>query len=116
MTQRNLHSEPAGQSSSEPLAARMRPRSLEEFFGQQHLLGHDRPLAKLAAAGRIHSMLLWGPPGTGKTTLARLLAQAAGAEWISVAAVLSGVKDIRAAIEQARQSLQHRRTTVLFVD
>jgi len=101
---------------SEPLAARMRPLRLDEFVGQEHLLGPGRPLAELAARGRIHSMLLWGPPGTGKTTLARLLADRAGAEWISISAVLSGVKEIRAAIETARQSLEHGRVTVLFVD
>jgi putative ATPase len=94
----------------------MRPLSLAEFVGQEHLLGPGRPLAELAARGRIHSMLLWGPPGTGKTTLARLLADRAGAEWISISAVLSGVKEIRTAIETARQALTHGRTTVLFVD
>ncbi len=94
----------------------MRPQRLEDFVGQQHLLGPGRPLAELAARQRIHSMLLWGPPGTGKTTLARLLADRAGADWISLSAVLSGVKDIRAAIDRAKQSLARGTMTVLFVD
>jgi putative ATPase len=94
----------------------MRPTRLDEFVGQAHLLAPGRPLAELAARGHIHSMVLWGPPGTGKTTLARLLADRAGAEWISISAVLSGVKDIRAAIERAGQMRKYGRNTVLFVD
>ncbi|MBQ0783849.1 MAG: AAA family ATPase, partial [Amphritea sp.] len=91
------------QPSYEPLAARMRPRSLEEYCGQQHLLGADKPLRKALELGAIHSMILWGPPGVGKTTLARLLAHQVDAHFISLSAVLSGVKDIRAAVDQALQ-------------
>ena len=97
-----------------PLAARMRPTSLDGFVGQRHLLGPGRPLARLAESGRIASMILWGPPGTGKTTLARILAAAAGARWASLSAVLAGVRDVRAAIEDAR--LHAAATTVLFID
>ena len=74
-----------------PLAARMRPSDLKEFEGHRHPLGAGRPLAGLADAGIVHSMILWGPPGTGKTTLAKLLVEAAGARWISISAVLAGV-------------------------
>ena len=75
----------------------MRPLHLDEFVGQTHLLGTERPLRRLAEAGSVHSMILWGPPGVGKTTLARLLAEAAGARFESLSAVLSGLKDVRAA-------------------
>ncbi|MYA18011.1 MAG: replication-associated recombination protein A [Gammaproteobacteria bacterium] len=100
--------------ASRPLADRMRPRTLAGFVGQEHLLDEGRPLRELADRGVVHSMILWGPPGTGKTTLARLLADAAGAEWRSLSAVLAGVRDVRAAIAEA-ETFPDRRT-VLFID
>lgn len=99
-----------------PLADRLRPTNLSEYVGQRHLLAQDKPLGGLAAQGQIHSMLLWGPPGTGKTTLAKLLADNAGCQWISLSAVLAGVKDIREAVAQAKHYLAQGQRTVLFVD
>ena len=99
-----------------PLADRMRPRTLAGFVGQRHLLASGKPLARAADEGRLHSMILWGPPGTGKTTLARLLASASDAHWISLSAVLAGVKDVRAAVAEAEAVQGLGEHTVLFVD
>ena len=100
-----------------PLAERLRPKHIDEVIGQSHLLGAGRPLRLAFQSGKLHSMILWGPPGVGKTTLARLMAQAFDAEFMPLSAVLSGVKDIREAIAQAQQMLQQRgRHTILFVD
>ena len=91
-----------------PLAERLRPKHIDEVIGQSHLLGAGRPLRLAFQSGKLHSMILWGPPGVGKTTLARLMAQAFDAEFMPLSAVLSGVKDIREAIAQAQQMLQQR--------
>lgn len=99
-----------------PLAERLRPHLLEEVIGQQHLIGKGKPLRVAIEGGKPHSMLLWGPPGVGKTTLARILAQSFHAQFLPVSAVFSGVKDIREAIEKAEIALQQGRATILFVD
>lgn len=108
---------PAAQTGAAvPLAEALRPRHLDEVIGQSHLLGRDRPLRLAFEAGKPHSMILWGPPGVGKTTLARLAAGAFGHAFIALSAVFSGVRDIRAAMEQAGTNLQAGRHTILFID
>lgn len=99
-----------------PLAEALRPKVLEEVIGQSHLLGDGKPLKLSFQSGKPHSMILWGPPGVGKTTLARLTAKAFACEFIALSAVFSGVKDIRAAMEQAEQNLSQGKHTILFVD
>ncbi|MFZ5522919.1 MAG: replication-associated recombination protein A [Pseudomonadota bacterium] len=104
-------------SPAAPLAERLRPRNIDEVIGQSHLLGEGGPLRLAFQSGKLHSMILWGPPGVGKTTLARLMASAFDAEFVPLSAVLSGVKDIREAIAQAQLVQQQRgRHTILFVD
>lgn len=103
-------------ASEVPLAERMRPKTLDEVFGQRHLLGPGKPLSLAFESGKLHSMILWGPPGVGKTTLARLMARAFDADFIALSAVFSGVKDIRAAIDDARSAQARGRHTILFVD
>jgi len=99
-----------------PLAERLRPKTLAEVIGQAQLLGPGKPLRVAFESGRLHSMILWGPPGTGKTTLARLMADAFEAQFIAISAVLGGVKDIREAVERAQAARTQGRRTVVFVD
>ncbi|WP_153714924.1 replication-associated recombination protein A [Eikenella corrodens] len=104
------------QTPAAPLAERLRPHTLDDVVGQQHLIGTGKPLRVAVEGGQPHSMLLWGPPGVGKTTLARILAQSFNAQFLPVSAVFSGVKDIREAVNKAEIALQQDRATILFVD
>jgi putative ATPase len=105
----------AGEGTYRPLADRLRARSLDEYVGQSHLLGEGAPLRRALESGHPHSMILWGPPGTGKTTLARLVANGANAEFVGLSAVQAGIKDIRAVVEQAR-ALRGTTRTIVFID
>jgi putative ATPase len=99
-----------------PLAARLRPESLHDYFGQSHLLGEQGPLKLMLEQRSLHSMILWGPPGVGKTTLARLLAQSEECDFLTLSAVMSGIKEIREVVAKAKQNQAMNRRTVLFVD
>lgn len=114
---KDLFTDPMTDNAHQPLAARRRPQKLSDYVGQSHLLGEGRALRDVIRKGHLHSMIFWGPPGVGKTTLARLLAAEVDVNFIAISAVFSGVKDIRAAIEEARNVReQWQRRSVLFVD
>ena len=112
-----MSKEDGSEDQGKPLADRLRPQNLEDYFGQKHILAEGKPLFEAIKKGRLHSMIFWGPPGTGKTTLARLIAHQSEADFSPLSAVLSGVKDIREAVAKAKRLLdEQQRRTILFVD
>ncbi len=116
-SEQNLpHNSSSMSSMHEPLASRMRPHSLKQFIGQEHILAAGKPLYQAIANDRLHSLILWGPPGTGKTSLAKTIAHQTQAKFVSLSAVMSGVKDIRAVVQQAKENRPEGINTVLFVD
>ena len=117
MAPTDLFANEQSEAAERPLADRMRPSNLDEFFGQSHLLQEGKPLRRAIEQGRAHSMVFWGPPGTGKTTLARLIAATTDSHFIALSAVMAGVKDVRSAVSEAKQHRQMSdRGTVLFLD
>src|SRR3954470_18702561 len=107
---------PEAPAATGPLADRLRPTSLAEVVGQEHLTGPDGAIGRMVAAGRLSSIILWGPPGTGKTTIARLLADAVGLRFVAISAVFSGVADLKKVFAESREHARLGRKTLLFVD